>query len=198
MKNFITLLIILLLGIGGGIFLTKNFAPLSKVTNINITSSVKQILPTSEFVSLVYHYSDVITHSDAIKFFDFGNIPFTEKKAIYTIDGAIKLGINCKDLKINCTNNRIIINMPAIEIISHEIFPETFNLYDEKSGLFNRYTISDTYNIQATQRLEKEKKTLENTNIFEQARITTEEQFRRFLGNIPGINENYEIEFKWE
>jgi len=201
MKKLIIILIIIALIIGGGIYLVNKFPSLNilnKVTNLNVTSTIKEILPASEFISLHYYYTDVITHSNAIKFLNLGNIPFTEKKAIYTIDGTIKLGINCKDVNISSSVNSIILNMPAIKIISHEVFPETFNLYDEKSGLFNRYKLEDAYAIQSVQRLEREKKVNEDANLFEQARSSTEQQFRRLLESVPGIKGNYEIVFVWE
>ena len=201
MKNLviiIIIIIILLLGICGGIFLANNVEPFNRIANMDISSTVKQVLPSAEFASLAYHYTDVITHSDAIRFFDLGNIPFTERRAIYTIEGTIKLGFNGEYIKITSSTDLITVNMPAIKILSHEIFPETFNLYDERSGLFNRYTLEDAYSIQTVHRLEREKKINENQGLFAQARTSAEQQFRKLLENLPGIKDRYKIDFEWE
>ena len=204
MKKIILIIIILALSIGGGIFLASYFDlfnrtdALNKTTSINISSTVKEVLPSAEFTSIIYHYTDVITHSDAIRFFDFGNIPFTERRAIYTIDGIIKLGINCENMEIEISDNAVTLNMPPVVILSHEIFPETFHLYDERSGLFNRYSLEDSYMIHAMQRQEREKKVNENPALFAQARTSIEQQFGRLLENFPGIKDVYKIEFNWK
>nr|AGS52272.1 hypothetical protein [uncultured bacterium contig00059] len=200
----ISLITVLVLGAGAGFYVAKNYKLTNKdiitsETNINITSTVKQILPVSEYTSLVYHYSDVITHSDAIKFFSRWDILFTEKSAIYTIEGAIKLGIKGNNIQIknNALNNTIIISMPKIEILSHETYPETFFLYDEKSGLFNRYTLEDSYVLQRAAKVKITEKVNNNSALFDQAREAAEQQFRVLLNSLPGIS-NYQIIFEWE
>ena len=202
MKYLIAVIIVLALAIGG-IFLANNlslfnFTPVNRTASMDISSTVKQVLPAAEFVSLIYHYTDIITHSDAIRFFNLGNIPFTERRAIYTIDGSVKLGFNGENIKIASSDGIIIVNMPAIEILSHEIFPETFNLYDERSGLFNRYTLEDSYTIQTIQRHELEKKVNENPALFAQARTSAEQQFKKLLESLPEIKDKYRIIFDWQ
>ena len=85
-----------------------------------------------------------------------------------------------------------------IKIISHEVFPESFTTYDEKSGLFNKFKLEDSYALQSMQRLEREKKVYKDAYLFEQARSLTEQQFGRLLESLPGIKGNYEIVFVWE
>ncbi|MDR0454184.1 MAG: DUF4230 domain-containing protein [Deferribacteraceae bacterium] len=200
MKRFIKILILLLIlifGIGIGIFGAKKFKILSEDTNININSTVKEILPISEYATLVYHYSDVITHSDIYKIFG-KEIPFTGKKAIYTIDGTIKLGIDGNDIKVKTSGSGIIVRMPEIKILSHEIYPETFNLYDEKTGLLSNYTLKSANDIQLNHKNEREKKVNENVALFTQAKESAEQQFKSLLENMPGIKGKYRIVFEWE
>ena len=201
MNKLIVIMIILVLAIGGFIFINNyplfNFTPVNRTASLDISSTVKQILPAAEFISLVYHYTDVITHSDALRLFDRLNVPFTERRAIFTIDGIIKLGFNGENISINGFGETIIVNMPAIKIISHEVFPETVNIYDERTGLIP-YTIADSFAIQELQRHERERKVNENPSLFEQARSSAEHQFQRLLENIPGIKDEKKIEFRWE
>jgi hypothetical protein len=197
--EYLVILIVLLLGILVGIIFNNKFNLkfTKKNTNININSTVKEILPIAEYLSLVYHYSDVITHSDINKIFDI-NIPLTEKKAIYTIEGTIKLGFNGKNIKTSISYNNVIVQMPKIEILSHEVYPETFKLYDEKTSLFNKYSLKDANDIQMIHRKEREIKINENTGLYTQARESAEQQFKIFLENIPVIKEKYKIVFEWE
>jgi len=193
---FLTLIVVCT---GAGLFFGNKlkFNHVESVTTINITSTVKEILPIAEYASLVYHYSSVITNSDVKKLFNL-NMPLTEKKAIYTIDGTIKLGFDCKDITVKNQYNNIIVSMPEIIILSHEIYPETFSLYDEKTSLFNRYTLQDANNIQMEHKKEMEEKVKANRGLFTQARLSAEQQFRLFLESIPEIRDNkYTIVFEW-
>jgi hypothetical protein len=201
-------ILILIFGIAIGLFVGSFFLSgkfklnfFDKVsdneTKVNISATIKEILPNAEYSSLVYHYSSVITHSDVYKFFDF-NIPLTTKKVIYTIDGTIKLGLDCNDISIDNEDDNIIIHMPAIRILSHEIFPETFSLYDERTSIFNRYTLQDANDIQLTHKKEMEEKIGNDARLFEQARQSAEQQFRLFIENIPEVKEKYHIVFEWE
>jgi hypothetical protein len=197
--KILRVLIILILGIAGGLFISNKVKLdfFNKESGMNITSTVKEILPNAEYSSLVYHYSSVITHSDVHKLFDF-NIPLTGKKAIYTIDGTIKLGLDCDDINIDNKDNNIIIRMPVIRILSHEIFPETFSLYDEQTSIFNRYSLKDANDIQMVHKREMEEKVANNSGLFVQARQSAEQQFRLFIENIPEVKTRYNVVFEWQ
>ncbi|MCL2244193.1 MAG: DUF4230 domain-containing protein [Treponema sp.] len=191
--------VIIIICIGGGVFLgTRLDSNILKQENkIDITYTVKEILPIAEYASLVYHYSTVITESDVRRLFGI-SIPLTDRRAIYTIDGTIKLGFSGRDITITNQNNIIIVHMPKIKILSHEIYPETFSLYDERTSLFNRYSLQDANNLQMEHKREFERKVNENEGLFFQAQQSAEQQFRFFLENIPEVKEKYRIVFEWE
>ena len=197
--KYVVMTIVIALCIGAGFFAGNKFKAgfLSDDAEIDIRSTVKQVLPASEYASLVYHYSSVITHSDVKTLFDHA-IPLTEKKLIYVIDGTIKLGFDGKDIQVDKGYNQIILRMPPIKILSHEIYPETFSLYDEKSGLFNRYNAEDFNAIQMTHKKDQEQKVNENAGLFTQARQSAEHQFRVFLENLPAAQNDQTIVFEWE
>ncbi|MDR1941899.1 MAG: DUF4230 domain-containing protein [Endomicrobium sp.] len=193
----IAIAVILSLVLGIVIGVKMGVKPVSKEESINIKSSVKEILPAAQYTSLIYQYTSVITHSQAAELFSIP-IPLTEKKAIYTIDGDIKMGFNCADIKIDITYNNIILHMPKIVILSHEIYPETFSLYDEKTSLFNKYTLTDANNIQKVNKKEMEIKARQNRGLYVQARKFAEEQFRSLLESAPAIKGKYTIVFEWQ
>ena len=196
---FLIVLLVLIFGIIIGVKFSKLF---KRDTNISITNMVKEILPTSEYATLTYFYSDVITHSDVSKFniplIGSADIPFTGKKAIYTIDGTIKLGFYGKKIEIENSYSNIIVHMPKIRLLSHEIYPETFRLYDEQTGLFNNYSLKDANEIQRHQKVGREKKINEDSGLFTLARESAEQQFRVLLENMPGIKDKYKIVFEWD
>ena len=118
LNKIIIILVIVALMICVGIFVVSNFTSfnfLNNETNPNVISTVKSILPAAEFISIHYYYTDVVSHSDSKKIFKLEKLPFTTKKIIYTIDGVIKLGINCKDIKISSSEDSIKLNMPKIK-----------------------------------------------------------------------------------
>ncbi|MDR3113464.1 MAG: DUF4230 domain-containing protein [Endomicrobium sp.] len=194
------ILIIFTLALACGVFIgAKVFGgagAAGKAAVVNINAAVKEVLPASEYASLVYQYSSIITHSEAVELFSIP-IPLTEKKAIYTIDGTIKLGFDCKDIKIDLSYNNIILRMPRIKILSHEIYPETFSLYDEKTSLFNKYTLTDANNIQKINKKEIEIKARQNRGLYIQARKFAEEQISGLLESAPAIKGKYTIVFEW-
>ncbi|MDR0316798.1 MAG: DUF4230 domain-containing protein [Treponema sp.] len=185
------------MGLGVGIFVGKKLKFLSKETHINITSTIKEILPVSEFACLVYHYRDVVKHKDKEKILSWLTAPFTGKKAIYTIDGTVKLGFNGKEIKIKTSYNNIVVYMPKITILSHEMHPETFELYDEQTGLFSKYTLKDANDIELERKNEIESKITKNIDLFRQARESANQQFASLLENLPGIKGMYSIVFEW-
>jgi len=197
--KYLVILIVLIAAVFFGVFIGSKFgsSPVSKETNINVKATVKEILPAAEYTSLVYQYTSVITHSEAAKLLGF-DIPLTEKKAIYTIDGSIKMGFNCADIAIDISYNNIVLQMPRIKILSHEIYPETFSLYDETTSLFNRYTLRDANTIQMANKNEMELKVRQNRGLYLQAMKFAEDQFRQMLGNLPGIKGKYSIIFDWQ
>ena len=197
LKYFVILIILVSAVLFGVLIGNKLYSGAeSSEVEINIKSTVKDILPASEYTSLVYHYTSVISHSEAAKLFSI-DIPMTEKKAIYTIDGSIKLGFNCADIAVDLSYNSIVLKMPKIKMLSHEIYPETFSLYDEQTSLFNRYSLKDANAILLANKGEMELKVRRNRGLYLQAMKFAEDQFRQTLENLPGIKGKHPVIFDW-
>lgn len=198
--KYFVILIILVLTLSAGVFIGNKFGSgskaVEKASNIDIRATVKEILPAAEYTSLIYQYTSVITHSEATKLFSI-DIPLTEKKAIYTIDGTIKMGFNCENIQLEITYDNIILHMPRIVILSHEIYPETFSLFDERSSLFNRYSLKDANAIQLANKSAIELKVRQNRGLYLQARKFAEQSFTLMIESLPGIKDNYTLVFEW-
>lgn len=198
--KYYAILIIFILTLSAGVFIgfmLRSSGPgITKDSSINISASVKEVLPASEYTSLIYHYTSIITHSQASKLFGL-DIPLTEKKALYTIDGTIKMGFDAKDIEPEISYDNIILRMPKIRILSHEIYPETFSLYDERTSLFNRYSLKDANAIQKANKSEMELKVRQNRGLYVQAQKFAQQQLTAMIENLPGIKDRYTIVFEW-
>lgn len=162
----------------------------------SIHTTVRAVLPAAEFVSLHYRYTSVIKDASSKEMFGIP-IPGTEKKMLAMIDGTIKLGINCKDIKIDTSrSDTLFLKLPPIKIISHELHPETAEVYDQKDGIFNKYRASDQFALEAKQKAEVELDVRANRELILQARAATEYAFKSFLQGLPVLN-TIPVAFKW-
>jgi len=163
-------------------------------TSIHV--NVREVFPVAEFISLVYRYTAVIKDMNSKEMFGIP-IPGTEKKMLAVIDGTIKLGVNCKDLKIDTTRtDTLFIKFPPIKILAHELHPETAEVYDQRNGIFNKYRATDHFAIEARQKAETELNVRANVDIIMQARAATEYAFRSFLHALP-VLDTIPVAFKW-
>ncbi|MDR1812738.1 MAG: DUF4230 domain-containing protein [Candidatus Fibromonas sp.] len=162
----------------------------------SIHTTVRAVLPAAEFVSLHYRYTSVIKDASSKEMFGIP-IPGTEKKMLAMIDGTIKLGINCKDIKIDTSrSDTLFLKLPPIKIISHELHPETAEVYDQKDGIFNKYRASDQFALEAKQKAEVELDVRANRELILQARAATEYAFKSFLQGLPVLN-TIPVAFTW-
>jgi len=163
---------------------------------VSIHTTVRQILPAAEFVSLHYRYTSVLKDINSIELFGF-SVPGTEKRMMAMIGGTIKLGINCKDLLIDTTKtDTLFIKFPPIKVISNELHPETAEVYDEKDGLFNKYRAKDQFSLEAKLKSEIELDVRANREIIGQAREATESAFNLFFRALP-VLDTIPVVFKW-
>jgi len=163
-------------------------------TSIHV--NVREVFPVAEFISLVYRYTAVIKDMNSKEMFGVP-IPGTEKRMLAVIDGTIKLGINCKDMKIDTTRtDTLFIKLPPIKVLAHELHPETAEVYDQHNGIFNKYRATDHFAIEARQKAETELNVRANIDVIMQARAATEYAFRSFLHALP-VLDTIPVAFKW-
>jgi len=163
-------------------------------TSIHV--NVREVFPVAEFISLVYRYTAVIKDVNSKEMFGVP-IPGTEKRMLAVIDGTIKLGINCKDMKIDTTRmDTLFIKLPPIKVLAHELHPETAEVYDQHNGMFNKYRATDHFAIEARQKAETELNVRANLDIILQARAATEYAFRSFLHALP-VLDTIPVAFRW-
>jgi len=190
--TLLLVVIILCVGIGFGFFVGKRNGLGFASRKHDIRSTVMAIFPIAEFSSLAYHYSEVVPHSDVGRLFKIP-IPGTGVKALYIIDGKIKLGFDGREVTICNQGNNITVRI-KIKILSHEMHYRT---YDEQTGLFAKYAPQDRENLFRRYRTEKEKEINGDEELLTLARQSAEQMFGSLLKSTPELK-GAEVTFKWE
>jgi len=163
---------------------------------------IKEILPIGEYASLAYHYTSVVKdiNSKDIKGW---TIPFTTKKYIFTYNGTMKLGIDGTKIKIKEEDAGetglpvIVIVLPPVKILSHEIIDNSIEVFDQSQTIFNEINIQDAFKVTAERKRELEKKVIDG-DVVKEARASTEQQLGSLLRALPGIRGVYEVVFAWQ
>lgn len=72
-------------------------------------------------------------------------IPGTKSYFIYSYDGKVLAGIDFEAVQVtkDDESRSITVILPAAEIISSSVDPESFMLYDEKNSIFNHYGVTE-------------------------------------------------------
>jgi len=115
------------------------------------------------------------------------------------LDGTIKLGFDCEKIIVKERGSQLIINMPAVEILAHEQYPERAKSYDlAGGGLFPRsIKPQEILDLLGDSKLDKENQVKENEDLMKQARDSAEALFKPLLEFNPSIKGNYNIVFNW-
>ena len=126
----------------------------SKLENIDTLSSVK------------YMYTNIGRFEDRNEFKGI-TIPFSSKSFVISYDGVMSAGIEVDKIKVKNSNNKIIIDLPASKIISHEIKEETIEVFDETKNIFNQISVKDYSNFTTEEKKKMEKKAIDNGLLIE-------------------------------
>jgi hypothetical protein len=164
-----------------------------QIIETNINTVVKEILPASEYVCLVYNYQSITQRA-----YNPGSW-LNARNILIVLDGTIKLGFNCEDITVQQKGTSLILVMPKIKILAHEQYPERAKTYDlAGGGLFPRsIKPQEVLNLLGDSKHEQEKQVEENEELKKQARDSTEALFKPLLELSPFISEKYTIVFNW-
>lgn len=85
-----------------------------------------------------YSYTHVERVDSTKEIYGF-DIPFTSTKFIYSYDGNVMAGLDFTKIEIYKDDKikRITVKLPDVEIMSSEVYQDSFQLYDEKNSIFN-------------------------------------------------------------
>jgi hypothetical protein len=164
---------------------------------VSANTMVKEILPVSEYVCLVYRYTQVAENINNLTIRGW-TVPLTTKKYLVVYDGTIKLGIQGQDIRVDPADDAVRITLPPIEILSHQIHEETTRVYDQSLNIFNQIKIQEYIDFTAGQKAAMETRVKEDGAVFAMARDAAEEQLGGMVRNLPGIKGVYRVNIVWE
>jgi hypothetical protein len=189
------IVVVLFLVLLGGVVWAAARKPLliKQLIETNISTVVKEILPASEYVCLVYNYQ-----STAERSYNPGSW-INARNILIVLDGTIKLGFNCSEIDVRENGNQLIISMPQIKMLSHEQYPERAKTYDLAGGgiLPRAIKPQEVLDLLGDTKLDQEKQVIENEEVLKMARDSAETMFRPLLELNPSIRNQYTITFRW-
>jgi len=170
----------------------KPFVLFRETVETDIHTIVKEILPVSEYACLTYRYQAVV--SRVVN----GKSLLGFNKVIFVLDGVIKLGFDCGEIRVSESRGTVTLSMPPVKILSHEQYPETAQVYDESRGLFAPpFSVKEQLELLGDNKQEQERKVRENGELFASARAAAEQLFKPLLEINPAVKGKYAIVFDW-
>ena len=153
-----------------------------------------QISAMSELATVTYTYTELGQYESSKDFYGV-KLPFTTNGFILTYDGVIKAGIDMSKVQVEVeagTGGKLIkITLPEPEILSHEIDEDSVQIFDEKTSIFNPFTVTDYTEFYADQKEQVEKKALAK-GLLTEARSQAEAVIRTALS--PMLEEGDQVE----
>ena len=126
--------------VGGACFLGGRWsAGRSETAKIDTVVLQNQLSEIRELATVTYAYTNMAQFESSNDFYGV-KIPFTTKSFILTYDGTITL--------------------PEAEILSHEIDEDSMEVFDEKTSIFNPFTVEDFTSFQSDQKAAMEENAL--------------------------------------
>lgn len=194
MPVVIIVVVLFLLLLGGVVWIAARKPLIVKqLIETNVSTIVKEILPASEYVCLVYNYQSTTQRA-----YNPGSW-LNERNILIVLDGTIKLGFNCSNIDVRENGNQLIINMPSVIILSHEQYPEHAKTYDLAGGgiLPRAVRPQEILDLLGDTKLDQEKQIEANEEILQMARDAAEMLFKPLLELNPSIRNQYTITFSW-
>ncbi|MEA5082614.1 MAG: DUF4230 domain-containing protein [Lachnospiraceae bacterium] len=169
------------IGIFSYIIGMKNAKMAYEASKPKITGTVlkQQIVNINELTTVEYHYTTMGQFENSTDFYGM-KVPFTTKRFIVSYDGVIKAGVDLGGIEIAVSETVITVTLPKAEILSHKVDESSFQIYDEKSGIFNRIKLEDYNNFQLEQKKTMEDKAL-SSGILSEAYSNAENTVRNII-----------------
>ena len=104
----------------------------------------------AELATVSYHYTSMGQFENSNDFYGV-KIPFTTKKFILSYSGVIKAGVDLEQATVNVGTSEVVIHLPAAKILSHEMDPDSVEVFDEKTSIFNPLHVEEFARFQADQ-----------------------------------------------
>ena len=201
MKKFLAIVILLVVAFAGG-FVVSKYLEANQTYSIDPEILSEEIVEISEMATYQDTYTATVPYKSDKKSFPIFKqykIPFSEKSMVVKYSGVLKMGPKMKgfskaDIDISKITKTVTVTLPHSEVLSHEILEGTWEIGDQKNGLFNPLKPEDDSKL----RKQAKKQALENMDLdsmLAKADENAAEQIRSFL-QVACPNMEIEVEFK--
>ena len=200
----VALVIVLSAGIVGGVFIAPKLnnkkvdRSIIAETDLSVLKSetVEEIIESaSELVVTDYQYTDIHTTEKDKKIFG-KTIPLTTDKIILSYSGKVNVGIDFSKIKfeIDNSNKKIILKLPDIKVISHEIDESSIEYYDVKKSIFTSTTLNDYTKLFKELKDKKNNELMNDTEFIETASTNAKKVLTDFF-SLSASTSEYEVVF---
>ena len=128
-----------------------------QLSSVTVEQQLQQI---SQLATTQYAYTNMGQFERGRDFYGI-RIPFTTSRFIVSYSGVITAGVDLSQAQVEVTDEQVTVTLPAAQILSHEIDPDSLEVFDETRSIFNPITIEDYSGFQADQQGEMEEKALQ-------------------------------------
>ena len=170
------LLGVLLCAVAGTVCWFAGRGGVEETTELDAVVLENQLTGISELASVTYSYTNMAQFKNSSEFYGM-KVPFTTKSFILTYDGVIKAGVDLSAAEVRVSGTAVTVKLPEAAILSHEIDEDSVEVFDEKTSIFNPFTVEDMAAFQADQKQAMEAKALDKgllTEAAEKAKISVE------------------------
>ena len=177
-------LVLVCLAVGAACFLAGRITggKSEKAPEISAVVLEGQLSQISELASVSYAYTNMGQFESSNDFYGM-KVPFTTKKFILTYDGVIKAGTDLSQARVTVDGQQVRVRLPEAQILSHEIDADSVQIFDEKTSLFNPFTVEDFTDFQAEQQRVMEEKALAK-GLLEEARRKAADSVKMLLSQV--------------
>lgn len=168
------------------------------VAVIDAAAVKEDIEDISELATVEYKYTNVGVLDEKKQFsFWAQDIPFTEKRALIVMDGTIKAGIDCKQVKVESDPDKmtVTVTLPKAEILSNELDENSLHVVADEQSIFNKLTQQD-HNDLRKQIKARALENAKNSSVLQQADERVQLLIKDLIESIPNVKGNYTIVFE--
>ena len=160
-----------------------------QLSSVTVEQQLQQI---SQLATVRYSYTNMGQFENSNEFYGI-KLPFTTKRFIVAYDGVITAGVDLSQAQVTVSDQKVTIALPAPQILSHEVDPNSLEVFDETRSIFNPITIEDYNGFQADQQGVMEEKALQ-AGLLTQAQDQAEAAVTGLL--TPLLNEGQALEVR--
>ena len=179
--------------VGGACFLGGRWsAGQSENTQIDAVVLQNQLTEIRELATVTYAYTNMAQFESSSDFYGV-KVPFTTKSFILTYDGTIKAGVDLDGAAVDVSGTTVTVTLPEARILSHEIDEDSVEVFDEKTSIFNPFTVEDFTSFQADQKAAMEERAL-SRGLLEEARSKAVSSVKQLLA--AALPDTYTVEIR--